>query len=270
MITFPNCKINLGLSVLGKRPDGYHDIETLMYPLRGFTDSLEIVSSQEEGCSLTFSGIVVDCPPEKCSVYRAWEVMSKRYGIGGIKAHLHKVLPFGAGLGGGSADGGFTFVMLNKIFALGLSENDLEEAASQIGSDDPFFIRNTPRICSGRGEVLTPTPLDLSGVHIVLLKPPFGISTAQAYSGVTPAPARPIAEIMSLPITEWRTLLKNDFEQSAFAIHPQLAAIKDELYGCGALYASMSGSGSAMYGLFDRQPMLPAQLSEITIYQGIL
>ncbi len=270
MITFPNCKINIGLSVLRKRADGYHDIQTLMYPLRGFSDCLEILPSEEEGCSLTFSGIVVDCPAERCSVYRAWNLLRNRYGIGGIRAHLHKALPFGAGLGGGSADGAFALVMLNKIFALGLTDSQLEEAASQIGSDDPFFIRNTPRICSGRGEILTETSLDLSGKYIVLLKPPFGISTAQAYGGVTPAPAPPIGEIITRPIEEWRTALKNDFEQSAFAIYPQLATIKEQLYECGALYASMSGSGSAMYGLFAQQPTLPEDLSQITIYQGIL
>ena len=271
MITFPCCKINIGLSVLNKRPDGYHDIRTLMYPVRGLCDSLEILPDPEsEECRLSFSGIVIDCPVEKTSVWKAWRVMRERYGIGGVKAHLHKAVPFGAGLGGGSADGGFAVRMLNEIFGLGLSESEMEDAAATIGSDDPFFVRCTPRVCAGRGEVLIDNDLDLSGKWIAILKPPYGISTAQAYGGVTPAYSTPIEEITALPIEEWRRLLKNDFEQSAFALHPELAEIKEELYRCGAEYAAMSGSGSAMYGLFSEKPSLSPSLQEIAIYQGEL
>lgn len=271
MITFPCCKINIGLSVLRKRDDGYHEIRTLMYPVRGLCDSLEIVARPEsDECRLTFSGIVVDCPAEKCSVWRAWRVMRDRYAIGGIEAHLHKAVPFGAGLGGGSADGGFTISMLNELYALGLSEAEMEDAAAAIGSDDPFFVRCSPRVCAGRGEILIDNDLDLSGKHIVILKPPFGISTAEAYGGVTPAPATPIEEIAALPIEEWREALKNDFEQSAFALHPALADIKEALYRCGAEYAAMSGSGSAMYGIFNSHPTLTKDLEEIVIYNGEL
>ena len=255
MIVFPNCKINLGLRVVRKRNDGFHDIETVMVPVPGLCDALEILPGGTEGCAFSSSGLIVDAPMEKNLCVRACNLMRERYGIGGVRMHLHKYIPFGAGLGGGSADAAFVLGMLNELFAVGLPEHELESLAAELGSDTAFFTANRPALAQGRGEVLTPIGLDLRGYRILIVKPPIGISTAEAYAGITPAAAeRPLADILAGDRREWKKSLKNDFEPVVFQKYPEIAAIKERLYDLGAIYAALSGSGSAVFGLFEGPP----------------
>ena len=269
MILFPNCKINLGLRVVRKRPDGYHDIETAMVPVRGLCDALEILPDTKDGCLFSSSGLEIDAPAEKNLCVRAYELMKTRYGIGGVKMHLHKRIPFGAGLGGGSSDAVFALKMLADAFALDLPESELGLLAAELGSDTVFFVQNRPVLARGRGEVLAPIGMDLERYHGIIVKPPFGVSTAEAYAGVVPAqPDRPLTDVLSGGVHTWKGELKNDFEPSVFRRYPEIAAIKRQLYDCGAVYASMSGSGSAVFGLFDGEPE-PTQFPDnYFVYSG--
>lgn len=254
MILFPNCKINLWLDVLRKRTDGFHDIQTLMYPVTGLCDSVEIVR-RARGVEFSQSGLTVDCPPEKNICLRAYRLMRERHAIGGVDIHLHKAIPFGAGLGGGSADASFVLRGLNELFDLGLTMENLESLAAELGSDTAFFVRNTPALCTGRGEIMTPHDVPaLAGKYILIVKPDVHVSTAGAYAAITPAPAPDIAQIVDSDIATWRGRLKNDFEKPLFERYPQLRQIKEQLYELGAVYASMSGSGSALFGIFNSQP----------------
>ncbi len=247
-----NCKINLGLDVLRRRDDGYHDIETVMYPLRGLYDVLEIEPSESSGAELVMLGIGIDCPPEKNICMKAYEMLRRRYGIGGVRITLDKRVPFGAGLGGGSSDGTAVLVALNEMFSLRMDEAALIAAAAELGSDTPFFVRNTPQLCAGRGERMTPVDVDLAGWWIAVVKPDEGVSTREAYAGVTPhVPPQPLAERIAEPVERWQGSVTNDFERSVFAAHPAIGRVKRSLLEAGAVYASMSGSGSAVFGLFD-------------------
>ena len=253
MILRANCKINIGLDVVRLRSDGYRDISTVMYPVSGLYDVLEIVAdpARGSGIELIQKGLTVDCPAEKNICAKAWRLMHERYGIGALRVTLDKRVPFGAGLGGGSADGTAVIVAANEIFRLHLTENELIECAAALGSDTAFFVRNTPQLCEGRGEVMTPVSLSLSGLWLVVAKPDEGVPTAEAYAGVTPAePAVSLAESVRRPVSEWQGVVKNDFEQSVFASHPRIARLKESLLEQGAIYASMSGSGSSCFGLF--------------------
>ncbi len=253
MILFPNCKINLGLDILRRREDGYHDLETAMIPVCGLCDVLEILPRSGSGVDFTASGLTLDCRPEKNLCLRAWQLMADRYGIGGIRMHLHKVIPFGAGLGGGSADAAFALVGLDRMFGLELDTVTLEALAAELGSDTAFFVRNEPQMARGRGEMLEPLALPLAGIGIVIVKLPVSVSTAQAYAGVTPRqPKKPLAERLAVGMESWRATVTNAFEPSVFATHPELAALKERLYALGADYAAMSGSGSALFGLFGK------------------
>ncbi|MDR0510445.1 MAG: 4-(cytidine 5'-diphospho)-2-C-methyl-D-erythritol kinase [Rikenellaceae bacterium] len=255
MLLFPNCKINIGLNVLRRRPDGYHDIETLMFPVRGLCDSVELVRSRGRGVEFGQSGLTVDCPVERNICVAAYELMRRQYGIGGIKMHLHKAIPFGAGLGGGSADASFVLKGLSELFGLGLADETLERLAAELGSDTAFFVRNRPALCSGRGEIMAPfDATELTDKYLIIIKPDVAVPTSEAYRALVPAPASPLAETLNKSITSWRTELKNDFEPAIFARHPVLGKIKRQLYDMGALYASMSGSGAAIYGIFDSEP----------------
>lgn len=273
-----NCKINLGLRVVRRRADGYHDIETVMMPVRGLYDtvSVEALPAAETFVSATpppypapppvfptdsvleVSGRVeIDCPPERNICMRALRLLQRHYGIGEAYIRLHKSVPTGAGLGGGSADAAAVLCALDEEFVLGLTDGELESLALELGSDVPFFVRGGARLCTGRGEVMTPVEVSLAGRWLVVSKPSVAVSTAEAYSGVTPREEGPsLAEIVRRPVEQWRGLLRNDFEESVFALHPEIAAIKSALYGAGAVYASMSGSGSAVFGIFDRKPIL--------------
>ena len=254
MIFFPNCKINIGLEILFRRADGFHDISTVMYPVYGLCDALEMLHSSS-GFTFTSSGLELGCHPEHNICYKAYSLMSERFGIGGVRLHLHKAIPFGAGLGGGSADGACTIKGLNELFELHLTENEMEDLAGEIGSDTSFFIRNRPQLACGRGNILTPVTLSLSGKTLVIVKPPVAISTAEAYSGVIPAiPSTPLEERISHDISQWKDQISNAFEKHIFSQYPLLGKIKNELYSLGALYASMSGSGSSIYGIFEEAP----------------
>lgn len=254
MLCFPNCKINLGLSITGRFQDGYHRIETVIYPL-ALSDMLEIVPATSGGDSFVVSGLPVDGPVNDNLCYKAWKIIHETYRTGPVKLHLHKIIPSGAGLGGGSSDAAFTLKMLNTIHNLGLDNQALSGFASRLGMDCPFFISNRPAMATGRGEVLENIELNLSGMHLVLVKPAIHISTAEAYAGVTPTEKQArLPEILSEPVASWRSLLINDFELSVFRRYPQIKVIKEKLYDAGAVYAAMSGSGSAVFGLFENRP----------------
>lgn len=253
MVFFPDCKINLGLDILRRRDDGYHDIETVMLPVRGLCDILEIVPSDGHGVEFSSTGLPVDCRTEDNLCVKAYKAVDALCNIGGVKIHLHKIIPFGAGLGGGSADAAFTIKGLSQLFSLGLDSDTLKGLAAGLGSDAVFFIDDKPSLSAGRGEQLYPVGVpDITGMELVIVKPPFGVSTAAAYSMAKPSiPEVPLRERISVPVGRWREVLKNDFEESVFSAHPVLGEIKGKLYGMGAVYASLSGSGSAMFGLFD-------------------
>lgn len=249
-----NCKINIGLDVLRRREDGYHDLSTVMVPVVGLHDDVE-VEPCEGASALHIKGIEVDCDPEQNICMKALRLMQRRYNVGDVQITLTKRVPFGAGLGGGSADGTAVILALNEIFSLGLDEATLIGIASELGSDTAFFVRNTPQLCEGRGEIMTPVALNLEGYTLVLIKPNEGVSTREAYAGVKPAvPERTLLERLSEPVERWQGSVKNDFEESVFAAHPLLREIKQRLLDAGATYAAMSGSGSTIYGIFaDRQ-----------------
>lgn len=247
-----NCKINLGLDVLRRRADGYHDLSTVMYPVRGFYDELEITPAAADDAEFVSAGMAVDCPPERNMCVRAHRLMRERYGAGGVRIVLDKRVPFGAGLGGGSSDGTAVIMALNDMFSLGLCEDELVAAAAELGSDTAFFVRNTPQLCEGRGEIMTPASVDLRGMLIAIVKPNASVSTRKAYSGVRPSvPSRPLSERIAEPVERWQDSVKNDFEESVFALYPEIGEVKRTLIDAGAIYASMSGSGSAVFGLFD-------------------
>ena len=244
-----NCKINIGLDVLRRRADGFHDLSTVMVPVKGLYDVL--IVEQAEASSLSIVGIEVDCDAEQNICMKALRLMQQRYGIGEASITLDKRIPFGAGLGGGSADGTAVILALNDIFSLGLDEATLISLAAELGSDTAFFVRNTPQLCEGRGEIMTPIELDLAGYWLVLIKPDANVSTREAYAGVVPAiPELPLTERLQKPIAEWQGCVKNDFEKSVFAAHPIIADFKQKMIDAGATYASMSGSGSTVFGLF--------------------
>ncbi|MDL2221930.1 4-(cytidine 5'-diphospho)-2-C-methyl-D-erythritol kinase [Parabacteroides sp. OttesenSCG-928-N08] len=257
MICFPNAKINLGLYVVEKRPDGYHNLETIFYPIP-VKDALEVVTAERD--SFTQTGIPIEGDPSTNLVMKALSLL-RRHGfpIPPVEIHLHKNIPFGAGLGGGSADAACMLTLLNDLFALRIPLVRLEELAGELGADCPFFIQNRPLFATGIGNIFTPIELSLSGYRLCLVKPPVAVPTATAYSMVTPArPAVSLPEIVKRPVAEWRELMANDFEPSVFASYPVVGEIKAELYRQGALYAAMSGSGSAVYGLFPSPTSLEA------------
>ncbi len=250
MITFPNAKINLGLNIVERRPDGYHNIETVFYPIP-LTDVLEIVPADGE-TSLTCYGNSVDCPIDKNLVMKAYRMLEERYDLPPVAMHLYKHIPDGAGLGGGSSDAAHALVMLNKMFDLGLSDSELARLAVTLGADCAFFIYNRPMLATGIGHVLNPVEVDLQGKTLLLVKPPVGVDTRTAYSRVSPqVPDISLADVISRPVTSWDGLLANDFEPSVFAAIPQLWLIKARLLDAGAQYAAMSGSGSTVFGIYD-------------------
>lgn len=255
MIVFPNCKINLGLHILQKRADGFHDLETVFYPV-ALQDALEIVQDNSSAqIQFTTSGVTIDSSAEQNICFKAYQLLKNDFPeLPSVKMHLHKIIPSGAGLGGGSSDGAFTLTLLNRKFNLGLNEKQLIDYASQLGSDCPFFIKNKPCFATGRGEKLEEIELDLSSYKIVLVNPKIHVHTGQAFSKITPSDQRTsIKEIVEGPIDQWRDALKNDFEESIFLEYPEIKMIKEKLYLQGATYASMSGSGSTVYGLFEKQ-----------------
>lgn len=263
MIKFVNAKINLGLRVLRRRTDGYHELSTVFYPVGKYagtprdygrlSDILEITKADAD--SLTVGGAMPDCRMEDNLVWKALQLYrSLMPTLPPVNILLEKQLPSQAGLGGGSADAAFTLSALNELCDNALSEAQLLDAALQLGADCPFFIINRPCVAAGIGEKLTPIELNLSGLWIAVIKPAVSISTAEAFRYVTPRePETPITEIVRRPVEEWRDVLVNDFEESMFKLHPEIKGIKDYLYSKGALYASMSGSGSSFYGIYRHE-----------------
>lgn len=251
MISFPNAKINLGLSILSRRDDGYHNIESCFYPIP-YQDILEFIPSKKfhfQSSGLTIDGIV-----NNNLVVKAYKIMQRDFQLEPVAIHLHKIIPMGAGLGGGSADAAFMLNMMDEYFQLMLGDEYLEVLALELGSDCPFFIKNKPVLARGRGEEFESIKIDLSGKQLVLVTPNIHVSTAQAYALSIPAkPQKPIAEILKQPIKSWKDELVNDFEISVFDKFPELAHIKQLLYDAGAIYASMSGSGATVYGLFEKE-----------------
>lgn len=252
MVVFPNAKINLGLNILRKRPDGFHDIASCFVPMP-YTDVLEIIKSDKFGFSSSGLAIPGDEKDNLCS--KAYQLLQKDFNLPPVKIHLHKVIPIGAGLGGGSADASFTLKCLNQMFDLFLDDFLLEEYAAKLGSDCPFFIKNQPVMAYGTGNEFDEVSLSLSQQFFVLITPPIHVATAEAYAGIRPQePENAIKEIIEKkPLSEWKGLIQNDFEQSIFSKYPAIARIKDQLYQAGASYASMSGSGATVYGIFEQQ-----------------
>lgn len=251
MILRANCKINLGLDVLRRREDGFHDLETVMFPVPGLYDEVEVERTETPGAVFTAGGLTLDCPAEENICLKACRLMRERYGVDGVRVHLVKRVPFGAGLGGGSSDATAVVRAIDALFGLRLSEPELIDCAAALGSDTAFFVRNTPQLCTGRGEVMTPCDVDLRGMTLVIVKPDEGVSTREAYAGVRPRiPRTPLAERLRRPVAAWQGLVTNDFEPHIFAAHPAIRAARDRLLAAGALYAAMSGSGSAVFGLF--------------------
>lgn len=258
MIVFPNAKINLGLRITAKRSDGYHNLDTVFFPIH-LQDALEIITNPDStavGVSFTSSGIPIPGETTTNLCIKAYSLLKARFpDLPAVQIHLHKNIPMGAGLGGGSSDGAFTLQLLNTKYKLNLTEPELIELALALGSDCPFFIKNTPVHATGRGEIMQPTSVDLSNKKIVLVLPGIHISTALAFKDCPiHDDIQPCNEITAQPIETWKENLVNDFEQTVFSAYPELNTIKEQLYASGAIYASMTGTGSTIYGIFDKAP----------------
>lgn len=258
MIVFPNAKINLGLHVLNKRSDGFHNLETVFYPIP-FTDVLEIIpgaAGTENDLEFSVSGLAEEELSTDNLCIRAVESVRKKRALPSLQIHLHKAIPLGAGLGGGSADAVFTLKMLNTFLPEELSVSELSELAESLGSDCPFFISNTPSLATGRGEILEPVSLDLSAYRILLVYPGISINTGWAFSQLKlpeqDSERTNLKQVISEPVISWKEKLVNDFEKPVFVKHPEIGEIKNTLYNAGAVYASLSGSGSVVYGLFEK------------------
>jgi 4-diphosphocytidyl-2-C-methyl-D-erythritol kinase len=256
MVLFPNGKINIGLNILRKREDGYHDIETCFYPI-GLKDALEFVVNGKNGVNFESSGLELGIHPEQNIVLKAYRLMSEEYTLPGLDIHLHKVIPFGAGLGGGSSDAAFFLKSLNEHFELNISPGKLKAMAGRLGADCSFFLENKPAYATGTGEKLVPLKLSLEGHFLLLVKPPFGVETKEAYAGVVPQRyPHHFIEILEGEMKNWNPKIKNDFETTLFPKFPLLSLIKSKLEEMGAKYASMSGSGSAIYAFFGEEPVV--------------
>ena len=271
MITLPNAKINLGLNITEKRPDGYHNLETIFYPIP-LQDAIEVRLRDSDETDpkaddtllpptenkiitddyiLQIAGIPIEGNAESNLVIKAFRLVKDEFNLPPLSIHMFKHIPSGAGLGGGSADAAFMLKLLNDKFNLGMTDDEMEQRIAPLGADCAFFVRNTPVFATGIGNIFTPIQCSLSGWYLVLVKPDTFVSTKEAYAKIRPhKPATPLTEIINQPIEEWRNLMINDFEESIFPEHPEIAAIKDKLYDMGATYASMSGSGSSVFGLF--------------------
>lgn len=269
MVVFPPAKINLGLRILRKRADGYHDLESCLVPT-GWRDILEVIES--DSFSFQTSGLPIAGDVEENLCVKAYRLLQHDVELPPVHIYLHKIIPMGAGLGGGSADASFVLRALNELFSLSLVAPQLEKYAAQLGSDCPFFIQDQPRMAYDTGTTLEDSSLNLSGKHLVMVYPNVSISTADAYRNVVPresdASLKEIVETQ--PPHDWKSQVVNDFEQSVFQQHPVLANIKESLYQAGAFYASMSGSGAALYGLYEQPISLPASWKAYSVWQGPL
>ena len=271
MLTFPNAKINLGLNVVERRSDGYHNIETVFYPF-GLSDVLEVVPS--DTCmdySFSSSGIELGGDPEDNLIVKAYRLLRSDYQFPAVDISLIKQIPFGAGLGGGSSDAAFMLKGLNELFELKITKRKLEKYAAVLGADCPVFIKNKPVFAGGIGNVFTPVKISLKGYYLLLVKPDIHVSTPLAYSLVVPEiPSHSLLELIQEPVAQWKDTIKNDFEKSVFAAYPEIESIKNQLYAMGAVYASMSGSGSSVYGLFKAEPEKTSTFKDYFFAFGML
>lgn len=254
MIAFPNAKINIGLNITERRADGYHNLETIFYPVK-IKDALEVVDSDKLG--FASSGIEIPGSADRNLCLKAYHLLKADFNLPPVTIHLHKHIPIGAGLGGGSSDAAFCIKVLNQKFELGLDGEQMAAYARQLGADCAFFVENQPVYAFEKGDRFEPVALNLEGYNIVVVMPPVHVSTAEAYRGVVPQPSSAsLKELVRLPLGEWKHHIRNDFEKHILQNHPIIAEIKTELYAAGALYACMSGSGAAVFGIFDNVPDL--------------
>lgn len=270
MIVFPNAKINLGLHVTGKRSDGYHNIETVFYPIR-WNDIMEILPGEKHtsGIEVHLSGLPVAGKHGDNLCVKAYQLLKQDFPIHALKLYLHKQIPMGAGLGGGSSDAAAFIKGLNTLFSLGMGSIQMQEYAKQLGADCAFFIDNTPVHAIGKGDEFSNVNVSLKNYFVYVVHPGIHVSTAEAYAHVVPAvPERNITDVLSGDISGWKNTLVNDFEKSVFAAHPQIAEVKRIMYESGAVYASMSGSGSAVYGLFEQRPESISQFAGVNSWIG--
>lgn len=271
MVSFPNCKINIGLQVIGRRPDGYHDLETIFYPI-ALKDVLEIIDApQNHTVSFSTSGLKIDGNSDSNLCVKAYHLLKKDYPqLAGVSMHLHKLIPTGAGVGGGSADAAFTLQLLNTKYALGIDLPKLQKYALELGSDCPFFIINKPCFASGRGEILEELVLNLSGYKIVFVHPGIHINTGWAFSMLKKTNShQDLKAFITKPVTEWRGQINNDFEAPVFKAHPEINLIKENLYNSGALYAAMTGSGSSLYGIFEKNSVVELNFPPQCFYKWV-
>ena len=267
MILFPNAKINIGLNIISRREDGFHNLETIFYPL-AIRDALEVVEADQ--MKFTSSGLEIPGDAMDNLCLKAYYLLSKDYKLPPVHIHLHKNIPIGAGLGGGSADASFFIKLINQKFELGMDALQMEGYASKLGSDCAFFIQNKPAIAVGKGDQLQTINLDLSSYFIMLVMPQVQVSTSDAYRGVRPATmASSLADLVKLPVEAWRVAIKNDFEPSVFLQYPIIAEVKSKLYSAGALYACMSGSGSSVFGIFEKELKLPDLEQYNKVFYGV-
>lgn len=272
MISFPKAKINIGLRVIEKRPDGFHDIETIFYPI-ALSDALEFVvpGNKAKEDELVITGIDIRTKPEKNLVIRAVKRLREIYQVPPLKIHLHKAIPAGAGLGGGSSDASCMIRSLNKCFRFGMTDGEMNGIALELGSDCPFFLNPVPSAGRGRGEILNPVDPVLDGYYIVVLNPGIIINTKEAYHNCIPAKrAKRLEDLVSKPVDSWKKTISNDFEDFVFKVYPRVAALKKELYKCGAVYSSMTGSGSTVYGIFRKKPLITGKIKDVLIFEGSL
>jgi len=276
MVVFPNSKINLGLHIVSKRADGYHNIETCFVPVVSLRDILEAIVGSNGAFQFTSSGLVIPGRPDDNLCVKAYRLLKTGFDLPPVQMHLHKIIPMCGVLGGGSSDASFVLLCLNEMFELGLDDETLENYASQLGSDCPFFIRNQTVLATGTGNQFQDITIDLNGNYIALVFPEIAVATADAYAGVVPrqsanGPSTSLAELLqNHRPDEWKDTIVNDFEASVFKKYPELAEVKNQLYQAGAYYASMSGSGSTLYGLFDYDPDLESLETNYRTWTGKL
>jgi len=265
MLVFPNTKINIGLNITERRSDGFHNLETIFYPLE-LSDILEFIGTENK-TEYSGTGINIDVSENNNLVMKAYKLLQEDYELPNLKIHLHKNVPLGAGLGGGSANASFMLSALNNYFNLNISKKKLIDYAQKLGSDCPFFIKNIPLFAEGTGNIFSKVELDLSQYYILLVKPNIHVSTKDAFNNIIPSkPKKSLIELIKYPIIDWKGLIINDFEKSVFKLYPEIKEIKDILYNIGAIYAQMSGSGASVYGIFENKPEVHEEFSEYFVY----
>lgn len=265
MLVFPNVKINLGLNIIRKREDGYHDLETVFYPL-GLADILEFTINKSK-TEFAQTGLILDTGTANNLVVKAYDLLKEKYNLPELNIHLHKNIPSGAGLGGGSSDAAFMLKTLNEYFKLGIKNKKIFAYADELGSDCPFFLRNEPVFAEGTGNIFSKVNIDLNKFYIFLIKPNIHISTKEAFSGILPkTPKKCLKDIINLPIDQWKKCMINDFEKNIFIRYPEIKQIKDKLYDLGAIYAQMSGSGASVFGFFIDEPLVPKEFKKYFTY----